>query len=165
MTSMIAKRQGLPMLLAAALALPAWAQTTPAKPAAAEKAATPAKPAAKKDGEATYEMPTKSTGGKTREQDPIYAAQGHAIYNFPRGKWASFDVTYFTGGQTTIDGAEKADLQKNWRLGGTYAFPLNAQNSIKLYASSGVADRTGNSYDLLGIAWQHRWIAGRRAHG
>lgn len=102
-------------------------------------------------------------GGRTREQDPIYAAQGHAIYNFPRGKWASFDVTYFTGGQTTLDGAEKADLQKNWRLGGTYAFPVGARDSIKLYVSSGVADRTGNSYDLLGIAWQRRWMAGRRA--
>lgn len=102
-------------------------------------------------------------GGKTREQDPIYAAQGHVIYNFPRGKWASFDVTYFTGGQTTLDGAEKADLQKNWRLGGTYAFPVGARDSIKLYASSGVADRTGNSYDLLGIAWQRRWMAGGRA--
>ena len=100
--------------------------------------------------------------GKTREQDPIWSASGHVIYNFPRGRWGSFDVTWFTGGRTTLEGAAKDDLQDNWRIGGTFAIPVNRQNSIKLYASSGVQDRTGNSYDLLGIAWQYRWFAGRK---
>jgi len=95
--------------------------------------------------------------GQTREQEPIYSASGHVIYNFPRARWASLDVNYFTGGRTTIAGTRKQDLQRNWRVGATYAFPVNVQNSIKLYASSGVSDRTGNSYDLLGIAWQYRW--------
>jgi len=96
-------------------------------------------------------------GGQTREQDPIYSTQGHVIYNFPRGRWASFDVNYFTGGTTTLNGTRKSDLQKNWRLGATYALPVSVRNSVKLYASSGVSARTGNSFDLLGIAWQYRW--------
>lgn len=100
--------------------------------------------------------------GQRREQAPIYSTQGHAIYNFPRGRWASFDVNYFTGGNTTIAGTRKQDLQKNWRLGATYAFPVNPRNSIKLYASSGVSARTGNSFDLLGIAWQRRWFGHSR---
>lgn len=100
--------------------------------------------------------------GQTREQDPIYSTQGHVIYNFPRGRWASFDVNYFTGGKTTIDGTRKQDLQKNWRLGATYAFPVSAQHSIKLYASSGVYAPTGNDFDLLGIAWQYRWLGHTR---
>ncbi len=79
------------------------------------------------------------------------------IYNFPGGKWASFDVTWFTGGETTLDGTSKNDLQENWRLGATYARPMGARNSLKLYASSGVSARTGNNFDLLGIAWQYRW--------
>jgi hypothetical protein len=36
----------------------------------------------------------------------------------------------------------------------------DSRNSVKLYASSGVAARTGNNLDLLGIAWQHRWGGG-----
>jgi hypothetical protein len=40
------------------------------------------------------------------------------------------------------------------------AFPVNRENSIKLYATSGVSARTGDSYDLLGIAWQYRWGGG-----
>jgi hypothetical protein len=101
--------------------------------------------------------------GQTREQDPVYSTSGHVIYNFPRGRWASVDVNYFTGGRTTIEGTRKQDLQQNWRVGATYAFPVGVQNSIKLYASSGVSDRTGNSFDLLGIAWQYRWSGARPA--
>ena len=46
------------------------------------------------------------------------------------------------------------------RLGATLAIPVNRNNSIKLYASQGVFSRTGNGYDLFGIAWQYRWGAG-----
>ena len=102
-------------------------------------------------------------GGKKRDQDPLWSTQGHVIYNFAGGRWASFDVTYFTGGRTTLDGTAKADLQSNWRLGATYARPLGVANSIKLYASSGVSARTGNSYDLLGVALQHRWMGRSRS--
>jgi len=96
-------------------------------------------------------------GGNTRSQDPLYSLQGHAIYSFPSGIWASLDATYFTGGRTTLNDIRNNDLQQNWRVGGMLAFPFNAHNSIKLYASSGVSSRTGNDYDLIGLAWQYRW--------
>jgi hypothetical protein len=99
-------------------------------------------------------------GGNRRSQDPIYSLQGHAIYGFSSGIWASLDATYFNGGRTTINGEEGNDLQQNWRLGGTLALPVNIRNSLKLYASSGVSARTGNNFDLLGVAWQYRWGAG-----
>lgn len=99
-------------------------------------------------------------GGNRREQDPIYSAQAHTIYGFKSGKWASFDLTWFGGGRTTFNGVDKQDLQQNWRLGATFAVPVNRKNSVKFYASSGVSDRTGNSYDLIGIVWQYRWGGG-----
>ena len=99
-------------------------------------------------------------GGNTRSQDPLYLTAGHVIYNFSRGVWASIDATYFIGGRSTIEGVQKDDSQENWRVGGSLAFPVNARNSIKLYASSGVSARTGNNYDLIGIAWQYRWGGG-----
>lgn len=99
-------------------------------------------------------------GGNTRSQDPIYSMQGHAIYGFRSGVWSSLDVTYFNGGRTTINGVPGNDLQQNWRIGGTLAVPVDIHNSIKFYASSGVASRTGNDFDLIGIAWQYRWGAG-----
>jgi hypothetical protein len=99
-------------------------------------------------------------GGGTRAQDPLYSVQAHLIYGFRSGIWASLDGTYFAGGRTTSNGILNNDLQQNWRVGGTLAFPVDVRNSIKLYASSGVSARTGNSFDLVGVAWQYRWGGG-----
>ena len=99
-------------------------------------------------------------GGNTRSQDPLYSVQGHVIYGFRSGIWASLDATYFTGGRSTVNGMLSEDLQQNWRGGATLAFPVDAYQSVKFYASSGVSARTGNNYDLIGIAWQYRWGGG-----
>ena len=107
-----------------------------------------------------YQDNTDFYGGKTRSQDPLYSTQAHLIYGFSSGIWAALDVTYFAGGRSTIDDTRSNDLQQNWRTGGTLAFPVDSHNSIKLYASSGVSSRTGNDYDLIGIAWQYRWGGG-----
>ena len=96
-------------------------------------------------------------GGNTLSQDPVYSVQAHLIYGFRSGIWASVDATYFAGGRTTVNGVLNSDLQQNWRVGGTLAFPVNRGNSIKLYVSSGVSARTGNNFDLIGVAWQYRW--------
>ncbi len=99
-------------------------------------------------------------GGNTRSQDPLYSIQGHVIYGFASGIWASLDATYFAGGRTTLNGTLNSDLQQNWRIGSTLALPVDRKNSIKFYASSGVFARTGNSYDLIGVAWQYRFGGG-----
>jgi hypothetical protein len=99
-------------------------------------------------------------GGTTRSQAPLYSIQGHVIHSFPNGIWASVDATYFVGGRTAINGTESNNLQQNWRAGATLALPINARNSIKLYASDGVSARTGDSFKLYGVAWQYRWGGG-----
>lgn len=99
-------------------------------------------------------------GGQTQEQDPIYSVQGHVIYHFLRGMWGAADVTYYTGGRTTIDGVEKEDLQDNWRFGLTLAVPVDRHNSIKLYGSTGVFTRAGTDFNAVGVAWQYRWGGG-----
>jgi hypothetical protein len=99
-------------------------------------------------------------GDTTRSQAPLYSIQGHVIRSFRYGIWASVDATYFAGSRSTINGTENNDLQQNWRVGATLALPVNARNSIKLYASDGVSSRTGDSYKLYGIAWQYRWRGG-----
>jgi len=109
---------------------------------------------------AFYTENTDFFGGNTRTQDPLFLIQGHAIYNFRSGVWVSLDGTYFEGGSSSINNAPRNDFQENWRVGGTVALPINAHNSIKLFASSGVSARTGNNYDQIGIAWQHLWGGG-----
>ncbi len=97
-------------------------------------------------------------GGQHRSQDPIYSAQGHVIYRFPRGIWSALNATYYTGGRTTIDGVEGDDLQSNWRYGFTVALPVSRQSSIKLYGNDGLYTRIGDDFRLFGVAWQFRWV-------
>jgi hypothetical protein len=98
--------------------------------------------------------------GTTRLQDPLYSSQSHAIYNFKRNLWASLDATYFAGGRSTINDVRRNNFQQNWRAGATLAIPIDTRNSIKLYASRGVSARTGDNFDLIGIAWQYKWGGG-----
>ena len=99
-------------------------------------------------------------GGLTRAQDPVAGLQWHLIRGFRSGVWAAFDVAYFTGGRTTLGDAESNDLQNNWRLGGMVAIPIDRLNSIKFQVGSGVYARTGNNFDAVAVAWQHRWGGG-----
>ncbi len=96
-------------------------------------------------------------GGHTLEQDPVYTTQAHLTYDFGHGIWGALDGTYDYGGRTTIDGVRGNEVQGNSRVGATLALPVNRNNSIKLYTSTGVSTRTGSDYTLGGVAWQYRW--------
>jgi hypothetical protein len=99
-------------------------------------------------------------GGQTREQEPIYSVQTNLSYNFSRGAWASLGVTYYRGGQTTVDGVRNDDALGNSRTGAILALPVDRYQSIKLSASSGISTRVGTSFNTVGIFWQYRWGAG-----
>ena len=98
-------------------------------------------------------------GGKTLEQDPIYSVQGHLIHEFFPAFWAALDATYYVGGRTTIDG-EKGQQPENVRVGMTAALSMSRHQSIKLFGSTGVYNRTDNTFWAVGTAWQLRWGGG-----
>ena len=99
-------------------------------------------------------------GNNVRHQDPLYALQVHAVYNFNPKLWGALDGTYYFGGRTSVNGTLNEDLQSNTRWGATLAQSLDIHNSIKLYFSSGLVARTGTNFTTVGIAWQYRWGAG-----
>lgn len=98
--------------------------------------------------------------GNTRRQSPIYSVQVNVIYSFKNDVWASVGSTFYTGGETSINGIDKNDKLDNTRTGFTVALPVNRNQSVKLFGSTGISTRTGSDYDSLGIAWQYRWGAG-----
>ena len=104
-----------------------------------------------------YTSNTSYLGSNTLSQNPIYSGETHAIYYFPNTAWISADATYFTGGQTYINGIPANGPQENWRFGSTLSYPINQQNSIRLTGSKGVYSRTDTSYNAVGISWQFRW--------
>ena len=97
---------------------------------------------------------------RTREQEPVYSVQGGGIRIFSSGAWLALFATYFSGGRTTVDGVRGSDFKDNSRIGLTFTLPINRNNSVKLYANTGVSTRTGADFDALGIAWQYRWGGG-----
>lgn len=98
-------------------------------------------------------------GGHLLEQRPIYTTRANLIYRFDRGS-ASFNVLYFTGGQTAIDGGLRDDRIETWRFGGALTIDVDLHHSVKLYGSRGVTQRPGTNYDILGMSWQYKWGAG-----
>ena len=99
-------------------------------------------------------------GGKLRSQDPVYSVQGHLIFNFGYGIWAAADATFYTGGQSRVDGDKNDDNLENTRAGATLALPVSRANSIKLYYSTAISGRRGSEFDTTGIAWQYRFGGG-----
>jgi len=97
---------------------------------------------------------------KIRKQAPVYSIQGNLTYTFKNKIWLSYGVTYFTGGETKVDGVLSNDLQDNSRTGFTLAIPVDKYNSIKVLASTGINTRTGTDYDSISVIWQNRWGAG-----
>jgi hypothetical protein len=99
-------------------------------------------------------------GGQTLQQDPIYSAQAHVVYNFPRGLWLALDATYYTGGRSSTNGVPSDNSLDNWRTGLTLAVPVDRNNSIKFSGSTGISTRTGTDFTQYLLAWQYRWGGG-----
>jgi hypothetical protein len=97
-------------------------------------------------------------GGRQRTQDPLPVFQLHGGYNWRPGLWLAADVTYFTGGQTSVNGVKDRDLQRNVRYGVTLSFPLSSQWSGKLAWSRGLITTIGGNFQTVSLTLQYRWF-------
>jgi hypothetical protein len=93
-------------------------------------------------------------GTSVRSQDPLLTFQTHVSYNFTRLMWAAIDVTYYTGGQSSINDIYKDDRQNNSRVGATFNLPVSRQSSIKLAYSTGAVIRIGGNFSTISVAFQ-----------
>ena len=91
---------------------------------------------------------------KTLEQKPVFNAQAHASYYFKNLMWVSLNTTWFSGGKTLIDDVSAGNLLDNWRLGGTWAFPVAKGHSLKLQFHVGAFTATDYDYDIVSIGYQ-----------
>jgi len=97
-------------------------------------------------------------GSSRREQRPLLSLQGSVIYTFRPRMWLSLNGTYYTGGQTTVNGTANADGQRNSRIGATYSLPLNPRQSIKVVWAKGVTTRFGGNFNTIAVGWQYTWL-------
>ena len=93
-------------------------------------------------------------GQALRQQDTIVALQAHVSYTLYRRSWLAGDVTWYGGGQSTVDGAITSDAFRNMRLGGTLAVPIGKRQSLKFAYSDGAATRLGADFTTITVGWQ-----------
>jgi len=96
-------------------------------------------------------------GGRTRTQDRIVATQVHVTYRFKRSMWLAADANYFTGGQTTIDGTQNLDLQRNSRIGATFSSALDRHQAIRMSVSEGAYTTIGADFILVAVGYNYAW--------
>jgi hypothetical protein len=97
-------------------------------------------------------------GGQVRTQKPIWAFQGHVSYTFRPRLWLAVSGTYYTGGETSLDGQPRADLQENARISLTGSVPLGRRQSLKLFWAKGATTRVGADFTTYSVSYQILWF-------
>jgi len=97
-------------------------------------------------------------GNSSRIQDPMGTFQAHISYNITPRLWAALNFTYYTGGESSVDGVGKGDRQENSRIGGTLVLPVGKRHTIKVAYSTGAIIRFGANFSTVSIAWQSIYL-------
>ena len=68
--------------------------------------------------------------------------------------WVALDMTFYTGGNSSIDGVDMNDRQSNSRIGATLVLPVKKRHSVKLAYSTGAIIRSGADISTVSVGWQ-----------
>jgi hypothetical protein len=97
-------------------------------------------------------------GDTKREQDPLLAAQGHIIYTFRPGLWASLSGAYGGGAGSKINGVDSGDKIGKGLWAASFGIPINRRQGIKIaYMHGETTEDTGDDYDRLILAYSMMW--------
>lgn len=96
--------------------------------------------------------------GELLDQGAILNLEADVVYRLRPGLWASFDVTYFSGGRRVISGEETPTSLSNTRLGGTLAVAISGPHIAKFTANTGLSTRSGNDFNTLAVSYTYGWI-------
>jgi len=97
-------------------------------------------------------------GTAAHQQAPVASLQAHASYSMRPRLWVALNATWYTGGVTSINGVEKADLQRNSRIGTAISIPFGRRQSLKAAFSTGTTTRIGGDFETVAVTWQIAWL-------
>jgi len=95
--------------------------------------------------------------GQTSEQKPIYSAEAHLVKITRSGVWASLDVNFYRGGQTSIDAISQANLQSNSRAGVTLFYPWKRRHGLRGSYSKNIYTESGGDFRILSLSYTYAW--------
>jgi hypothetical protein len=95
---------------------------------------------------------------QTLKQEPIAAIRANLIYHFRRpGTWLGFSTLYLRGGETSIDGVDRQNLQSTSRAGISLSLPFARRHNLLLRYSRGVTTRIGADFDNYSVNYTFRF--------
>jgi hypothetical protein len=96
--------------------------------------------------------------GSERKQDPIWFLQGHAIYSFKPGVWASLSAGFAHGGRSTINDAPKFDDYRTPYMAASVGMSVGKKQSLKFsYIRIRTNISLGADRDIFNVGWSYRW--------
>lgn len=97
-------------------------------------------------------------GDTTLENDLLFSFQGHLIYTFRPGLWASLSAAYGGGAGSTINGVDARDRTAKLLLAASFGFPISRRQGFKIaYMHGETTKDTGNDYDRIILAYSMMW--------
>ncbi len=95
--------------------------------------------------------------GSKLTQKPIGYMKGDVIYNFDNRLWLAANYGFASGGRTSVNGVEKADLQSNHRIGGNVSMPIGKRDRVILAYFKGLVTRVGANFQTVTLGYTHTW--------
>jgi hypothetical protein len=96
--------------------------------------------------------------GKKLEQEPLYTINGHLIYTFLPGAWASASAGYDYGQTSTVDGVEKDDRKQNLAWALSCGFSINRYLAFKVaYLGTRTQESIGFDSDTFAMGVSAFW--------
>jgi hypothetical protein len=95
--------------------------------------------------------------GNYLQQDELWVLKTHVVYSFRPGLWIGAGVGYGNGGRTAVNGVPRDNKQENWRVGATFAYPINRQHGISFIVGSGFNQGAGSDFDTIAVAYRFAW--------
>ena len=93
-------------------------------------------------------------GGNKLENEVLYAIQGHVIYTFKPGLWASFSTAYGHGADAFINNVDKDLRVDNWLTALSLGMPINRQQGLKFsWLRARTRNDKGADMDSFSVGW------------
>ena len=96
--------------------------------------------------------------GNKLTQKPLLTTQLHMAYLFNPKFWISGSIGQVALGETSINGIEKDNNQKNSRYGFTASYKLNKLGSLKFSVTNGLYTASGASFTTALLGYSFVWF-------
>ena len=101
---------------------------------------------------------TSFNNGNTLAQKPLLTTQLHMAYLFNPKFWISGSIGQVASGETSINGIEQDNNQRNSRYGFTASYKLNKLGSLKFAITNGLYTASGANFTTAVVGYSFVWF-------